>query len=222
MNVTELSGTALGGLVFLPACVEADTPLLVYLHGAGERGTRTDHMCRHGIPRLIVREGWEIPAIVLCPQCPAEFVWDNVVREVKSVIDDTVSRFAVRADRISLTGCSMGGFGAWEMGMTYTGFFAALAPIAGGGRSFRASNLRTTPVRAYHGAEDELVPAVYSSLMTVAVRACGGDAELTLLPGMGHNEGIEYAYEHTDVTEWLISMRRTDHTPVPEFLSEYF
>ena len=53
MNVTELSGTALGGLVFLPACVEADTPLLVYLHGAGERGTRTDHMCRHGIPRLI-------------------------------------------------------------------------------------------------------------------------------------------------------------------------
>ncbi len=197
MNVTELSGTALGGLVFLPACVEADTPLLVYLHGAGERGTRTDHMCRHGIPRLIVRE-------------------------VKSVIDDTVSHFAVRTDRISLTGCSMGGFGAWEMGMTYTGFFAALAPIAGGGRSFRASNLRTTPVRAYHGAEDELVPAVYSSLMTDAVRACGGDAELTLLPGMGHNEGIEYAYEHTDVTEWLISMRRTDHTPVPEFLSEYF
>lgn len=104
MNVTELSGTALGGLVFLPACVEADTPLLVYLHGAGERGTRTDHMCRHGIPRLIVREGLEIPAIVLCPQCPAEFVWDNVVREVKSVIDDTVSRFAVRTDRISLTG----------------------------------------------------------------------------------------------------------------------
>ena len=51
------------------------------------------------------------------------------------MIDDTVSRFAVRADRISLTGCSMGGFGAWEMGMTYTGFFAALAPIAGGGRS---------------------------------------------------------------------------------------
>ena len=179
MNVTELSGTALGGLVFLPACVEADTPLLVYLHGAGERGTRTDHMCRHGIPRLIVREGWEIPAIVLCPQCPAEFVWDNVVREVKSVIDDTVSRFAVRTDRISLTGCSMGGFGAWEMGMTYTGFFAALAPIAGGGRSFRASNLRTTPVRAYHGAEDELVPAVYSSLMTDAVRACGGNRRLT-------------------------------------------
>ena len=138
MNVTEPSGTALGGLVFLPACVEADTPLLVYLHGAGERGTRTDHMCRHGIPRLIVREGWEIPAIVLCPQCPAEFVWDNVVREVKSVIDDTVSRFAMRTDRISLTGCSMGGFGAWEMGMTYTGFFAALAPIAGGGRSFRS------------------------------------------------------------------------------------
>ena len=138
------------------------------------------------------------------------------------MIDDTVSRFAVRTDRISLTGCSMGGFGAWEMGMTYTGFFAALAPIAGGGRSFRAPNLRTTPVRAYHGAEDELVPAVYSSLMTDAVRACGGDAELTLLPGMGHNEGIEYAYEHTDVTEWLISMRRTDHTPVPEFLSEYF
>lgn len=229
MNVLELSGEVLGGLIFLPDIhvghsvgTEEDLPLLVYLHGAGERGTKTEHMCRHGIPRLVTREGLEIPAVVLCPQCPAEYVWDNVVREVKSVIDATVMRFSIRHDRISLTGCSMGGFGAWEMGMTYTGFFSALAPVAGGGRSFRAANLRTTPIRAYHGTADELVPVVYSTLMTESVLACGGYAELTLFPGLGHNEGIEYAYSHTDMIDWLIAQRRMDHTPVPEFLSEYF
>lgn len=140
----------------------------------------------------------------------------------KKVIDDTAVRYAVLPDRISLTGSSMGGFGAWEMGMTYTGFFSALAPVAGGGRSFRASNLRTTPIRACHGAADELVPSVYSKLMTEAVCASGGHAELTLFDGLGHNEGIEYAYEHTDVTEWLLSRRRTDFSAVPEFLNEYF
>lgn len=232
MNVLELSGTALGGLIFLPGrynghtgqknVAEEELPLLVYLHGAGERGTKTEHMCRHGIPRLITREGLEIPAVVLCPQCPADYVWNNVVREVKAVIDSTVRRFSMRHDRISLTGCSMGGFGAWEMGMTYTGFFSALAPVAGGGLSFRAGNLRTTPIRAYHGTADELVPAVYSTLMTEAVLACGGHAELTLFPGLGHNEGIEYAYGHTDMIDWLLAQRRTDHTPEPEFLSEYF
>lgn len=222
MKTEKLCGTALGGLIFLPVSVSTDTPLLVYLHGAGERGTKAEHICRHGIPRLIDRQNREIPAIVLCPQCPAEYVWDNVVREVKKVIDDTAVRYAVLPDRISLTGSSMGGFGAWEMGMTYTGFFSALAPIAGGGRSFRASNLRTTPIRAYHGAADELVPPVYSKLMTEAVCASGGHAELTLFDGLGHNEGIEYAYEHTDVTEWLLSRRRTDFSAVPEFLNEYF
>ncbi len=145
--------------MFLPLDVGDGTPLLVYLHGAGERGTVTEHMCRHGIPRLI-SNGRDVEAIVLCPQCPAQYVWNNIVREVKAVVDATVLRYKVKKDRIALTGCSMGGFGAWEMAMTYPSLFSAVAPVAGGGLSFRASNLRTTPVRAYHGTVDELVPAI--------------------------------------------------------------
>ncbi len=206
--------------IFYPDEYE-DLPLLVYLHGAGERGTEISHLYRHGIPKLIA-EGREIGAVVLCPQCPAVYVWDNVVDRVKSIIDRVAEEFGTKKDRICITGSSMGGFGTFMMGKTYHHFFSAIAPVAGGGMSWRAANLRTTPVRALHGTADTSVPPVYSELMVNAVRASGGEAELILLDGMGHNDGIDYAYRSTDLVEWLLSKRRTDFTPVPEYCSQYF
>ena len=74
-----------------------DLPLLIYLHGAGERGLEYDHLYRHGVPRLI-NEGREIPAVVLCPQCPADRVWDNVVTELKEIIDTVAEQFSIKPD----------------------------------------------------------------------------------------------------------------------------
>ena len=112
---------SLGGLLFLPADFK-DAPLIIYLHGAGERGQNEEHLYKHGIPKLI-REGREFPAIILSPQCPGDFVWNNVVRELKEMIDKVVEQFEVKPDRISITGSSMGGFGTFEMALTYTAFF---------------------------------------------------------------------------------------------------
>jgi predicted peptidase len=198
-----------------------DLPLIVYLHGAGERGYESSHLFRHGIPKLI-KEGMEIPAVVLCPQCPAWCVWDNVVDRVKAIIDLTASEFAIQKDRICITGSSMGGFGTWMMGATYSSFFAAIAPVAGGGMSWRAGNLRTTPVLATHGTADKSVPPIYSELMVNAVNASGGKAELVLLDGMGHNDGIDYAYRSTNLVSWLLAQRRTDFDRGPEYCSQYF
>ena len=199
----------------------AELPLIVYLHGAGERGKEISHLYRHGLAKLL-HEGKEIPAVVLCPQCPAWCVWDNVVDRVKSIIDRTAAEFGIQKDRICITGSSMGGFGTWMMGATYPSFFAAIAPVAGGGMSWRAPNLRTTPVFAAHGMADSLVPPIYSELMVNAVKASGGKAELTLMDGKGHNDGIDHAYRSTDLIEWLLVQRRTDFDRVPEFCSEYF
>jgi predicted peptidase len=116
----------------------------------------------------------------------------------------------------------MGGFGTFEMGLTYRNFFSAIAPVAGGGLSWRASNLKNTPVRAYHGDADSTVPVVYSELMVNAVNQTGGFAELVTLKGLGHNDSIEHAYENTDLIEWLLSARRTDFTYVPETLEKWF
>lgn len=198
-----------------------ELPLVVYLHGAGERGEEFSHLERHGIPRLL-KEGKEYPAIILTPQCPADRVWDNVVSELKEIIDSVVKEYGVKEDRICITGSSMGGFGTWMMGLTYNNFFSAIAPVAGGGMSWRMQNLKTTPVYAFHGDNDTLVPPVYSELCVNAVNANGGNAKLEILKGFGHNDGINYAYEHTDLIEWLISQRRSDFSKTPEFCSHLF
>lgn len=207
-------------VVMYPDNYEA-LPLLVYLHGAGERGTDITHVYRHGIPKLI-SEGKEFPAVILCPQCPAFNVWDNVVDRIKGIIDSVAEEFGIKNDRIVITGSSMGGFGTWMMGLTYPTFFAGIAPVAGGGMSWRASKLKTTPVLAVHGDADETVPITYSRLMTEGVNGSGGSARLIELEGMGHNDGIDYAYRETELIEWLIAQRRTDFEYVAEICEDMF
>ncbi len=207
-------------LVFHPEDFES-LPLIVYLHGAGERGNDESHLYRHGLPKL-VREGKEYPAVILCPQCPAQYVWDNVVDKLKGIIDSVIIEYGIKRDRICITGSSMGGFGTWMMGLTYPNFFAAIAPVSGGGMSWRASKLVSTPVLAVHGRADGAVPAVYSELMVNAVNNSGGKAELIALEGYGHNDAIDYAYRNTKLMDWLTSQRRTDFSYVKEFCEELF
>lgn len=207
-------------MLFYPDNYE-NLPLVVYLHGAGERGTTIKHLYRNGIPKLI-QEGKDIPAVILCPQCPDWCVWDNVVESVKGIIDIVVKEFSIKKDRICITGASMGGFGTWMMGKTYNNFFSAMAPVAGGGMSWRASNLMSTPVLAVHGDKDTAVPVIYSELMVEAVNRSGGKAELIVLNGMEHNDGIDFAYRNTKLIDWLLSQRRSSFESVPEYCSEMF
>ena len=207
--------------VYTPDSFEQNLPMIVFLHGAGERGRNIEHLARHAIPRML-ENGAQLPAVVLCPQCPADCVWDNVPFDVKEIIDFAAARYFADPSRISLTGCSMGGFGTWAVGMAFPAFFCALAPVAGGGLSWRTPNLVKTPVHAWHGDSDTAVPPVYAELIVNSLLAAGGDAQLTLLPGRGHNDGINEAYESWGIVQWLLAQRRTDFTPVAEFLSEMF
>ncbi|MBR2029024.1 MAG: dienelactone hydrolase family protein [Oscillospiraceae bacterium] len=206
--------------VFSPDNCE-NMPLLVFLHGAGERGTTTDNVNRWALPRLIT-EGVKVPAVVLCPQCPQEYVWDNLVREIKGLTDMIAEKYKIKKDRICITGASMGGFGTWSMGMAYPEYFSAIAPVAGGGMVWRTPNLKTTPVYAVHGDADNVVPLVYSQLMVDGVNKNGGNAQLTVLKGFGHGDGIDEAYENTDLIEWILKQRKTDFEKVAEAFSEYF
>lgn len=208
--------------VYSPEQPEENPPMIVYLYGAGERGRATEHLSRHGIPLLIEQEGREIPAIVLCPQCPANCVWDNIPFDIKEIIDATAKEYDVDIHRISLTGGSMGGFGTWAIGQAFPSFFSALAPIASGGAAWRCRNLVTTPVSAYHGELDSEVSVECAKMLVDATNRFGGSATLTVLPGLGHNDGINSAYRDCGVTDWLLSQRRTDFAPIPEAFSKYF
>lgn len=196
-------------------------PLLVYLHGAGERGKNIEHLYRHGVARM-VKEGRDIPAVVLCPQCPAFFIWNNMVKETKALINKVAKEYKVNPDKILLTGSSMGGYGTWEMGMCYPETFAAIAPVAGGGVCWRVSKLKSTPVLAYHGDADTVVPYSQSEIMIESLKADGGEVSLTNMEGQGHNDGIYNAYFSTDLVERLLTYEKRDHSHVHEPCEEMF
>ncbi len=215
--MVEQDSPMLGYMLYIPGNVSVEMPLLVYLHGAGERGDKLEHVEKHGVPYLIKNENIEIPAVVLCPQCPAQFVWNNIVTDVKLLIDKVTENY-----RICITGSSMGGYGAWEMGITYPNFFSAIAPVCGGGMQWRSEKLVKTPVKAYHGNKDDVVELVNSELMLKNIIVKGGMADLVVLDGFGHNDGIYEAYKNRDLIDWMLKQRRNNFDPVKEVCSEYF
>ena len=107
-------------------------------------------------------------------------------------------------DRISITGLSMGGFGTWEMALTYPHFFSCAAPVCGGGLSWRAENLKGKKIRVYHGLDDDVVPISYSQQMVDAARSCGVDVDFTAYDKVGHGSWFK-AYAETDLIDWLAS-----------------
>lgn len=186
-------------------------PMLVFLHGAGERGTDPAPLRSfYGIPRLFGEQPQYhgLRVITLSPQCPESHIWHHLTLPLRELIETVAEECGVDRDRITITGCSMGGFGTWEMICTYPQLFAAAAPICGGGLTWRAGALKQMPLRVFHGGADSVVPLVYSQLMTDAVNKAGGHAELTVFPGVDHDSWIP-TYRDTDVIEWLVAQKRS-------------
>ncbi len=198
-------------IVTVPSGLSADErlPLIVFLHGAGERGTDPEILRVHSVPKLFTDDPdyHGLRVITLSPQCPPDDVWSAHVHTLHALIEQTVSEYPIDPDRVTITGISMGGFGTWEMICRYPGMFAAAAPICGGGMVWRAGALKNLPIRAFHGDCDSTVLPEYSLEMVRAVNAAGGHAELTLYPGVGH-DSWNNAYGQSDVLEWLAAQKR--------------
>ena len=199
----------MGYCVYLPKNFKKEDkyPMIVFLHGADSRGTNLEIIKINALCKY-ASEGKEYPAILLCPQCPEVFVWNNIVIELKALIDSVAEEYGADMSRISITGISMGGFGTWEMGLTYPDFFSAIAPVCGGGLSWRCDLLKNMPIWAFHGDADDGVPPKNSIEMVDAVNKNGGHAKLTLFHGIGHGSW-DSAYLETNVVEWLLSQRRS-------------
>lgn len=184
-------------------------PLIVFLHGLGERGNGTtdlDKVKVHGLPKYL-EAGAEYPAVILAPQCPMSTIWSNIPYALMDLIQKIVEEYNIDKNRISLTGLSMGGYGTWEIGTTFSWVFSALAPICGGGKPWLASALKDVPVWAFHGEDDNVVPLSCSLNMVDAVNKEGGNAKLTIFHGVGHGSWEE-AYETSNVVEWLIEKKK--------------
>lgn len=204
--------------VYSPEGAKPGMPLTVFLHGAAERGNDGSLVLTRSLPQWLEAGRWTPEAYVLCPQCRVGFDWNSQIERLKAVIDHEAARLQADPTRISITGISMGGFGTWAMGLHYPEFFSAIAPVCGGGLSWRCSSLAqgNMPVWAFHGDADPMVPLRNSVEMVEAVNAAGGHARLTVFPGVEHNSW-DQAYGQTEVLQWLLEQQRPNPVDRPKF-----
>jgi predicted peptidase len=193
-------------LIALPRDYEAKPswPLLLFLHGAGERGGDLELLKKHGPPSLI-EQGRDLPFIVVSPQCPKDLWWEPV--GLMALLDEVQEKHRVDPDRVYVTGLSMGGFGAWSLAAYAAEQIAAIAPICGGGEPVWAGRLTRVPVWAFHGAADTVVPKQRSQEMADAIKRRGGDVKLTIYPGVGHDSWSQ-TYHNPELYDWLLQHRR--------------
>jgi len=196
-------------LVFLPKDYDGSRkrwPLILFLHGAGERGKKLDLVKKHGPPKIVEQQP-DFPFIVISPQCAAKEWWSTDV--LTALLDEVMEDYRVDPRRVYLTGLSMGGYGAWSLAMACPERFAAVVPICGGGNRLLAHKLKGVPVWAFHGAKDDVVPVRESKKMVDAVCEAGGDARLTVYPDTGHDSWTA-TYDSPKLYEWLLA-----HTKPP-------
>lgn len=193
-------------LVYLPNDYEQQEqwPLMLFLHGAGERGNDLDLVKVHGPPKLI-EAGESFPFIVIAPQVELGGRW--TIEFMDEVLADVMSKYKVDGNRIYLTGLSMGGYGTWAMAIAYPDRFAAIAPICGGGDPDRLSVLASVPAWVFHGAKDLVVPLKKSREMVDALKAAGGEVQFTIYPEAGHDSWTE-TYNDPQLYEWMLEQER--------------
>ena len=193
-------------LLYLPDDYETTKtkiPLVLFLHGAGERGNDLEKVKTHGPPKL-VENGAKFPFILVSPQCPDGQWW--TMESLTLLLDDVQARLRVDKSRIYVTGVSMGGYGTWELALTHPHRFAAIMPICGGSRPWMARLIAHLPVWAFHGAKDKVVKPRESEEMVAAIKAAGGDPKLTMYPDATHDSWTR-TYVNPEVYEWMLQQQ---------------
>lgn len=225
-----VDGTAHRYQVFVPAGGRrgAPAPVILFLHGTGERGDDGDRPTQVGLGPVLRARAADFPAVVVFPQAPEGMDWKGVAAAIAfAALDAATREFDGDPDRTYLTGLSMGGYGTWELALMQPDRFAALVPVCGGLTAPRAerdlivealrgeadpaavlaARLRHLPTWIFHGARDDVVPPRESRAVHAALRAAGADVRYTEFPEANHNSW-DAAYATDGLWAWLFARRR--------------
>ena len=181
-------------------------PLIIQLHGAGERGDGNQELPiveKHGLSKLFARKDYD--CICVMPQCPKESFWAARVESIVSFVLQMVEKYPVDATRVYLTGLSMGGYGTWYTAMARPDLFAAIVPVCGGGMAWNAGAY-DMPIWVFHGAEDNLVDVRNSDEMVDKLKFLGKDVKYSRLDNVLHNVW-DYTYDE-EFMQWLLSKHK--------------
>ena len=195
-------------LLFLPSNYYKEGtkkwPMILFLHGRGERGNDIEVLRKAVMPTL-VEENKDFPFIVVSPLCPGDRYWEPLV--LKKLLDDVSRKLRIDMDRIYLTGLSMGGYGTWSTAIKYPDIFAAIAPVCGGGNPGMVCSIGDMPVWVFHGAKDTTVYPRESVKMVEALENCGGNVKFTLYPELEHDCWTE-TYNNAELYEWFLEQSK--------------
>jgi predicted peptidase len=192
--------------LFIPYSYTADkpVPLILFLHGAGERVGGEMMPVEQGIGTAIKKDERSFPFLVIFPQ--AERTWSANSPDAERALaiqDDVMKTYKVDPKRIYLTGLSMGGMGTWGLALKYPDRWAAIVPICGRGNTTQAAKIKDVPCWCFHGDADERVSVNGSRRMIEALKAAGGNPKYTEYPGVGHNSW-DRAYGTKELYDWLL------------------
>ena len=201
-------------------------PLVLFLHGAGERGSDNTSQLKY-LPTWLAEPPLrqQFPCFVVAPQCRAEHRWSPFDWSDKTssplaaeptadlaaaiaALDAVCREEPVDGSRIYLTGLSMGGYGSWELAARQPERFAAVVPICGGADEAQAAKIAHLPIWCFHGDADRVVPVERSRSMVAALKAAGGSPKYSELPGVGHDSWTP-AYRDGSLLEWLFAQRQS-------------
>lgn len=193
-------------VIYKPDKMKEGLPLVIQLHGAGEAGEGGDELVqveKHGFSNML-SSGEEFPCIFVMPQCSKTSFWVAEIHNIHAFVQKVIQEYHVDANRVYLTGLSMGGYGTWYTALRYPDTFAAIAPICGGGMVWKAGVLHM-PIWAFHGTEDPVVNVSETMNMIQKIRSLGENknVKMTLLDGVKHN-AWSHAY-NPQLVEWLLS-----------------
>ena len=202
--------------------VDGQFPLLIFLHGAGERGKDNAKQLKWG-REFMLAAAKDHDAFVLVPQCPNGKRWMEVhwgedkielpeqpsepMALLLALLPQLQVEFPIDEKRLYVMGLSMGGQGTWDMIQRNPGMFAAAAPVCGGGDRSKAELVKDLPIWIFHGGKDGVVPTDLSRKMMARMKEIDGKAKYTEYPGVGHNSWTP-AMKEADLAEWLFSQRR--------------
>lgn len=195
-------------LIYLPKDYDKQEtwPLLLFLHGSGERGNDLEKVKMHGPPKLIA-EGKDFPCIVVSPQCPDGRAWEPI--ELAALLDEVERQYNVDPDRIYLTGLSMGGLGTWRLANYIPDRVAAIVPICGIGEPFWTKKFTNVPVWTFVGALDEASTVARTQAMIDELVKNGGTPKLTIYPEAKHDAWTQ-TYNNPEFFEWLFAQKRPE------------
>lgn len=203
-------------LLFPPTGAAQETyPLIIFLHGSGERGTDLDLIKKWGLPKFLDAGEVALPAYVAAPQCPEGIRWGNCINALEEMLDELLANHPIDADRVLLAGFSMGGAGTWAWALQHPQHFAALMPVSGNFHhpddpqgDFDLTVLKDTPLWMAHGARDTTVPVQWSDQLQATLLTHRADFGYTRYPDADHGEASDRVFRDLTMLHWLLAQKR--------------